>query len=319
MRVLQVSERDGGYAARLQDAAIPVPAAGEVLIRVLASGVNRADLSQIAGRYPSPPGEPEGMGLEVAGVVEGSGEQVAVLLAGGGHAEYVAAPAGQMFPLPKGLDAIAGAAIPEAFLTAFVNLVVEGGLAEGQAVLIHAGASGVGLAAIQTAKFLGARVAATTRTADKVKAMQLAGADLALHTPGLDFAGPIAAAWGPSAVHVILDPVGAATFAGDLAVLAPGGRIISLATMAGSRVEVDLGALMKKRAHLIGSTLRARSREEKAKLVARFRRDVLPGFESGKLKVSVDSVFPAARAAEAFQRMRANQNTGKIVIDWAGL
>lgn len=316
MRLLRVSERDGAYAATLQDTATPVPAAGEVLIRVLASGVNRADLSQIAGRYPSPPGEPEGMGLEVAGVVETSGEKVAALLAGGGHAEYVAAPAGQILPLPAGLDAIAGAAIPEAFMTAFVNLVVEGGLQPGQTVLIHAGASGVGLAAIQTAKYLGARVAATTRSESKLKALELAGADLAVHAPGLDFAGPIAAAWGPNAVHVILDPVGAAAFGGDMAVLAPGGYIISLATMAGSRVEVDLGALMKKRAHLVGSTLRARSREEKAWLVARFRREVLPGFESGKLKVSVDSVFPPARAAAAFQRMRGNENTGKIVIDW---
>src|SRR5262249_43553746 len=160
------------------------------------------------------------------------------------------------------------------------------------------------------------RVAATTRTREKVSALEVAGADLALHTPDLAFAGPITAAWGPNAVHVILDPVGAATFAGDMAVLASGGHIISLATMAGSRVEVDLTALMKKRADLVGSTLRARPRPEKTGLVAQFRRDVLPGFATGKLVASVDSVFPPVRAADAFQRMRGNQNTGKIVIDW---
>jgi len=316
MRALHVVERDGGYVAELREVATPVPGAGEVLLRVLASGVNRADLSQIAGRYPSPPGEPEGIGLEVSGTIEGTSERVAALLAGGGHAEYVAVPRGQTFPVPAGLDAIAAAAIPEAFLTAFVNLVVEAQLEAGETVLVHAGASGVGLAAIQTAKSLGARVIATTRSASKLPALERAGVDLAVLAPGLDFVAPIQAAYGPNAVDVILDPIGAAAFGGDMAVLATGGRIISLATMAGARVELDLSLLMKKRARVVGSTLRARSREEKAALVERFRREILPGFESGKLMVSVDAVYTVAYAADAFQRMRANQNTGKLVIDW---
>ncbi|HYK83606.1 MAG TPA: NAD(P)H-quinone oxidoreductase [Gemmatimonadales bacterium] len=316
MRYLRVTERDGRYTVALLTTATPAPGPGEVLIRVAASGVNRADLSQIAGRYPPPPGESDILGLEVSGTVAGTGEPVAALLAGGGHAEYVVAPAGQVFPAPRRLPLITAAGIPEAFLTAFLNLVVEGGLPAAATVLVHAGASGVGLAAIQVAKRGGARVAATTRDAAKVPALAAAGADLVVDTGQRDFASEIAARWGSDAVHVVLDPIGAATLAGDLRVLAPGGRIVILATMSGATVEVDLALLMKKRARLAGSTLRARSRPEKAALVARFREDALPGFDSGELQVVVDSVLPPGRAAEAFQRMRENQNVGKILIAW---
>ena len=152
MRCLRVVEERGRYVASLSEAPSPTPARGEVLIRVTASGVNRADLSQIAGRYPPPPGESEVLGLEVSGTLDETGEPVCALLAGGGHAECVAAPAGQVFPAPAGLDLVTAAGIPEAFLTAFVNLIVEGGLEREATVLVHAGASGVGLAAIQIAK-----------------------------------------------------------------------------------------------------------------------------------------------------------------------
>jgi len=314
MKYLHVTERDGRYLSELREAAVPRPRADEVLVRVAASGLNRADLSQIAGRYPPPPGEPEILGLEVAGTLPSSGERVCALLAGGGHAEYVAAPRGQVFPAPPALDLVPAAGIPEAFLTAFVNLVVEGGLSAGDAVLIHAGASGVGLAAIQLAKLVGARVAATTRTADKLAALTAAGADLALLGPHAVSA--IEQRWGPDSVAVVLDPIGAATLPGDLAVLAPGGRIVSIATLGGATAPLDLSLLMRKRARLIGSTLRARSRAEKAALVAQFRRDILPAFERGALRVPLDAVFPPARAAAAFQRMRDNANTGKIVLDW---
>src|SRR5712691_7874177 len=188
MRYLDVAQSSGGYVSRLAEMEAPTPQAAEVLIRVSASGLNRADLSQIAGKYPPPPGEPEILGMEVAGTLEGSGERVCALLAGGGHAECVAAPAGQVFPSPppERLDPTAAAGIPEAFVTAFVNLVVEAALEAGQTVLVHAGASGVGLAAIQVAKYLGARVAATTRTREKLSALERAGADLAVHASGGD-------------------------------------------------------------------------------------------------------------------------------------
>ena len=319
MRFLEVSERAGRYVASLVETAPPTPGKGELLIRVAASGLNRADLSQIAGRYPPPPGEPEILGMEVAGTLEGSGERVCALLAGGGHAEYVAAPAGQVFPSPppERLDPTAAAGIPEAYVTAFVNLVVEAGLEAGQTVLVHAGASGVGLAAIQVARYLGARVAATTRTREKLSAIEQAGADVAVHAPHGDFQGAIEARFGTNAVDVVLDPVGAATLAQDLAVLSPRGHVIFLATMSGAQAALDLSLLTKKRARVVGSMLRSRSREEKAALVARFQREILPGFDDGKLRVVVDSVFPPERAAEAFQRMRDNRNVGKIVIDWS--
>jgi putative PIG3 family NAD(P)H quinone oxidoreductase len=316
MKYLHVSEPQGRYVASLRDTAPPLPGPDEVLIRVAASGVNRADLSQIAGRYPPPPGESDILGLEVSGTVDDTGEPVCALVAGGGHAEYVAAPRGQVFPVPAGLDLESAAAIPEAFLTAFLNLVVEGGVTRDATVLVHAGASGVGLAAIQVAKQYGARVAATTRSADKLAALEAAGADLAVDTARHDVAAAIEERWGRDAVTVVLDPLGAASLAGDLRVLATGGRIVVIATLVGSRADLDLALLMRKRARVVGSTLRSRGRPEKAALVARFREEILPGFAGGALRATVDSVFPVEHAAEAFQRMRENRNAGKILITW---
>lgn len=316
MRYLQVVEDHGRYMASLLEAAMPTPRAGEVLIRVAASGVNRADLSQIAGHYPPPPGESDILGLEVSGTIDETGEPVCALLGGGGHGEYVAAPAGQVLLAPRGLDLVPAAGIPEAFITAFVNLVVEGGMARGATLLVHAGASGVGLAAIRLAKLLEARVAATTRTAEKRPMLAAAGADLAIDSSRHDFALEIEARWGRDVVDLVLDPIGAASLAGDLRVLRTGGRIVVIATMSGARADADLALLMRKRARLVGSTLRARTREEKATIVARFRDEILPGFTAGVLRVDVDSVFPAARAAEAFERMRENRNAGKILIAW---
>src|SRR5947207_99455 len=274
MRYLRVVEERGRYVASLSEVPAPTPARGEVLIRVTASGVNRADLSQIAGRYPPPPGESEVLGLEVSGTLDETGEPVCALLAGGGHAECVAAPAGQVFPAP------------------------------------------VGLAAIQIAKLCGARVAATTRSADKLKAIEAAGGDLAIDTVHRDCVTEVERCWGRDAVDVVLDPVGASTLAGDLRVLRTGGRIVILSTMSGSEAALDLALLMRKRARIVGSTLRARSRSEKAAIVSRFKSEMLPGFGSGALRVVADSVFPVARAAEAFQRMHENRNVGKILIAW---
>lgn len=318
MKSLEVVETDGRYRARLAEAADPSPNAGEVLVDVAGSGVNRADLLQIAGRYPPPPGEPSILGMEVSGTVAGSGERVCAILAGGGHAEKVAVPEGQLFPSPRKTPLVEAAAIPEVYLTAFVNLVEEGALRRGGTLLVHAGASGVGLAAIALATFLGARVAATTRTREKMGALRQAGADLALDSSAEDFADAVEKSWGLAAVDVILDPVGAATLAGDLRLLAVEGRVIFLAAMSGARAELDIRALMGKRARLIGSTLRSRSREEKARIVRRFREEVLPAFDAGCLSVSIDSVYPPEDAAAAFTRMRENRNIGKILIDWRG-
>jgi len=311
-----VAEQDGRYLARIATAPDPVPAAGEVLVRVAASGLNRADLSQIAGRYPPPSGESSILGLEVSGHVVDSRAPVCALLGGGGHAELVAVPSGQILPAPTSLDLVTAAGIPEAFLTAFVNLVVEAGLEAGQRVLIHAGASGVGLAAIQMAKLVGAQVAATTRSPEKRSALVSAGADIALVSADERSLLEVERQWGRDAVDVVLDPVGGGTLAGDLRLLGAGGRIVVIATMGGPRTEVDLALLMRKRARLIGSTLRARSRAEKAALVGRFSRECLSGFESGRLRVSVDTVVPPEQAAQAFQRMHENRSVGKLLIAW---
>jgi putative PIG3 family NAD(P)H quinone oxidoreductase len=316
MRALRVFEEGAGCSGALEDVPAPVPKPGEVLVRVRASGVNRADLAQIAGRYPPPPGESEILGMEISGTDVATGDRVCALLAGGGDAEYAAVPAGQLFPAPRSVELVAAAGIPEAFITAFLNLVIEGGLPRGGAALVHAAASGVGLAAIETSKFLGARVAGTTRSAEKLAAIRKAGADLAIDVSRDDFAVAVEAAWGRDAVDVILDPVGADTMPGDLRVLSTGGRVVFLATMSGATRELDIALLMKKRARLVGSTLRSRSREEKARIVARFRAEILPGFDAGALSVPIDSVYPPSRAAEAFTRMKRNENTGKILIDW---
>ncbi len=319
MKYLEASTTGDAYRVVLAEGPPPVPAADEVLVKVAASGVNRADLSQIAGRYPPPPGEPEILGLELAGTVEETGEKVMALVAGGAHAEYAAVPRGQLMPPPRRLALGESAALPEAFLTAYLNLAVEGDLGSGGAALIHAGASGVGLAAIQTAKLLGARVAATTRHAAKLPAIEASGADLSIDTSSEAFARVIEDAWGKNAIHVVLDPIGAQTLAENLRVLAVGGRIVVIATLSGATAELSLSALMGKRARVIGSTLRSRPRPEKAEMITRFRREVLPAFDEGRLSVTIDSTFPPQRAAEAFSRMRRNQNVGKIVIDWSGI
>lgn len=316
MKCVQAVERDGRITAQLADVPDPVPGPGEVLVRVHASGVNRADLSQIAGRYPPPPGESTILGLEVSGRIVGTDEPVCALLGGGGHAELVAVPTGQILPPPPSIDLVAAAGIPEAFLTAFVNLIVEGQLGPGQHALIHAGASGVGLAAIQIAKLAGATVAATTRTKRKQAALTEAGADLALVTSDGDAAAEIERSWGVHAVDVVLDPIGGATLAEDLRLLAPGGRIVVIATMGGARIDLDLSLMMKKRARVIGSTLRARGRKEKARLVSRFRDELLHAFDREELRVTVDTILPVDRAAEAFQRLKDNSNVGKVLIRW---
>lgn len=316
MKFLELSRDGRGYAARLSETAEPAAGPGEVLVRVTASGVNRADLTQAAGHYPPPEGESPIPGLEASGTILDTGEKVCALLAGGGHAQVVAVPEGQLLPAPGNLPLVHAAAIPEAFLTAFSNLVGEAGLSAGQTVLVHAGASGVGLAAIGVARFLGARVAATTRSREKLAAIEQAGADLAIHSTSENFADVIRERWGRRAVDVVLDPVGATTLAGDLSVLATGGRVIFLATMGGARAELDIRSLMSRRGRLIGSTLRSRSRAEKAGIVSEFRERVLPAFDDGALRVTIDSTYPAVRATEAFTRMAANRNVGKMLIQW---
>ncbi len=315
MKAILVPSPGGPEALVFGDAPAPVPAAGEVLVRVRATAVNRADLLQAAGKYPPPPGASSILGLEAAGEVDGMGERVFFLLPGGGYAEKVAVPRGMMMPIPAAMAFVEAAAIPEAWFTAYLNLFREAHLAKGETVLIHAAASGVGTAAIQLARRAGARVVATVRSEAKGGALKALGADLVVVAPDGNFAGPISAALGPLAVDVVLDPVGGATLGGNLSLMKPGGRLVLIATMAGGAAKLDLRVLLARRLRLIGSTLRARPLAEKLDLTAAFVRDVLPGFSDGSLVPVVDTVLSLERAADAHRQMAANANVGKIVLE----
>lgn len=295
---------------------VPEPALrdGEVLVRVRATAVNRADLLQAAGKYPPPAGESEILGLEAAGVVEGTDERVCFLLPGGGYAEKVAVPRGMLMPMPADLSFEEAAAIPEAWFTAHLNLFREGALAAGEVVLVHAAASGVGTAAIQLARDAGASVVATVRSAAKAEALAALGADLVVDTTARDFAEAVEERFGKSSVGLVLDPVGGVNLARNVRVMARCGRLVLIATMGGGSAELDLRAVLTKRLRLVGSTLRSRALAEKTDLTSAFVRDVLPGFADGRFRPLVDSVFPLDRAAEAHRRMAENANVGKIVL-----
>ena len=314
MKAILVPAPGGPEALVFGEAPEPRLREGEVLVHVRATAVNRADLLQAAGKYPPPPGESAILGLEAAGVVEGTDERVCFLLPGGGYAERVAVPRGMLMPVPEGLSFEEAAAIPEAWFTAYLNLFREGGLAAGEVVLVHAAASGVGTAAIQLAKRAGATVVATVRSAAKAEALAALGADLVVDTTARDFAEAVEERFGANAVGLVLDPVGGASLARNVRVMARCGRLVLLATMGGGTAELDLRALLTKRLRLVGSTLRARALAEKVDLTAAFTRDVLPGLADGRFRPLVDSVFPLERAADAHRRMAENANVGKIVL-----
>ncbi len=314
MKAILVPASGGPEALVFGEAPEPALRDGEVLVRVRATAVNRADLLQAAGKYPPPPGESEILGLEAAGVVEGTDERVCFLLPGGGYAEKVAVPRGMLMPIPVNLSFEEAAAIPEAWFTAYLNLFREGALAAGEIVLVHAAASGVGTAAIQLAKDAGASVVATVRSVEKTGPLAALGADLVVDTTAVDFAGAVEERFGKSAVGLVLDPVGGATLAGNVRVMARCGRLVLIATMGGATAELDLRAVLSKRLRVVGSTLRARALAEKVDLTSAFTRDVLPGFADGRFRPLVDSVFPLEKAAEAHRRVAANANVGKIVL-----
>ena len=315
MKAILVPSPGGPEALVFGEAPDPVPGPDEVLVRVKATAVNRADLLQAAGKYPPPPGAPEILGLEAAGEVEGTGERVFFLLAGGGYAGKVAVPRGMLMPIPAKMSFVEAASVPEAWFTAYLNLFREGGLGgESEVAVVHAAASGVGTAALQLLRRRGIRSVATTRSGSKLPSLRALGAALAIDTSAADFAAEIEKSFGPNAVDLILDPVGGAFLERNLRVLKRGGRLVLIASMGGGSSTIDLRAVLGKRLRILGSTLRSRSLAEKVDLTAAFVRDVLPGFSDGSLTTVVDSVFPLAHAAAAFRRMAANENVGKIVL-----
>jgi putative PIG3 family NAD(P)H quinone oxidoreductase len=315
-----------GDASMLSLAEAPAPAirAGQVRIRVRASGVNRADIHQRQGKYPPPPGESEILGLEAAGDVAevGSGvtdwkvgDRVMALVAGGGYAQEVCADQGLVMPLPAPLSYAEGAAIPEAFITAHLNLFTLGGARAATTALIHAGASGVGTAAIQLLLRIGVRVFATVGSDEKASAVSQLGAR-AINYRTEKFVDIVRRETDGRGVDLILDPVGGSYLAVNFRSLAVDGRQIQIGLMGGRETMIDLGLVLSKRLQLIGSTLRNLPLERKRTAVENFRTQFLADFESGKLKPIIDRAFPANSVGEAHARMEANQNIGKIILEW---
>jgi NADPH2:quinone reductase len=323
MRVIRVAAPGGPEALTLAAAPRPTPAAGEILIKVEAAGVNRADLMQRRGVYPPPPGAPDILGLEVAGETaalgpgasrHALGARVTALVAGGGYAEYCVAHESVALPIPAGLSAVEAAAIPETFFTVWTNVFERGALKAGETLLVHGGSSGIGTTAIQLAKAFGARVIVTVGSDEKANACVRLGADLAINYREEDFVAATLAATGGKGADVILDMVGGDYVARNDAAAAIDARIVQIATLRGAKVEIDLRVIMAKRLFHTGSTLRPRSIGEKAAIAEALRAKVWPLLAQGRCKPAIDSVFPLAEAAEAHRRMESSAHIGKIVL-----
>jgi putative PIG3 family NAD(P)H quinone oxidoreductase len=324
MKIIQVTNPGPSSAITIGECADPVAGDSEVVIKVCAAGVNRADLLQRAGKYPPPPGTPDILGLEVSGEISAVGkgvtewkvgDEVCALLAGGGYAEKVSVPQGQVMRRPTRVSLIEAAAIPEAFLTAYTNLFVEGTLSRGERVLIHGGASGVGTAALQLARHRGAVPACTVGDDSKSAKCRALGAAAVFNYRAAPFAEEVMR-WSPTGVDLVLDIVGRDYLSGNLSVLAQKGRLVCIATMSGARGELDLSVLMRKRARVIGSVLRTRSIEEKASLVSGFSASLLPLFDTGELSPVVHSVFSFTEVERAHEVMRSSGHIGKILLRW---
>ncbi len=306
---------------RLEEVPEPEPGPGDLLVEVRAAGVNRADLLQRLGRYPPPPGEPHTIGLEIAGEVlepaHRRGERVMALLAGGGYAERARVPQAQAMPIPEQLSFVEAAAIPEAFLTAYLNLVTLGALARGQVVVVHAAGSGVGSAALQLCRDVAKTILATAspRKHDACRALGATHFLSRAEVPA-GLAAAVQAAAGRGA-DLILDLVGASYLEANIAALGLHGRLCCISTMGGSKGTLDLGALLQKRLTVLGSTLRTRSAEQKAKLVADFTRHALPRFERGELRPVIAATFPLEDAMSAHEALQRGEVTGKIVLEVA--
>ena len=301
----------------------PTPGPGEVLIKVAAAGVNRPDVMQRRGHYPPPPGASDLPGLEVAGTIAGVGEgvttwkdgdEVCALLAGGGYATMCVAPVEQVLPIPKGMDMVNAAAVPETFFTVWNNVFDRGKLSAGESALFHGGSSGIGTTAIQLAAARGARVFATAGSDDKCRACEQLGAEIAINYRKDDFVEVISKATNKRGVNLILDMVAGEYVSRNLASLAVGGRLVLIGLMGGWKMEVDLRRIITHRLTITGSSLRPRTPKEKGEIAASLLREVWPLLESGKVKPIVYRTFPLAEAAAAHALMESSEHIGKIVL-----
>jgi putative PIG3 family NAD(P)H quinone oxidoreductase len=323
MHAVVISEPGGPEVLQWTEVADPQPGPGEVLVEVAAAGVNRADLMQRQGLYPPPPGAPPYPGLECSGTVAALGggvagwqigEQVCALLSGGGYAEQVVVPAGQLLPIPKNSTLIEAAALPETTCTVYSNVFLTAGLLAGETLLVHGGGSGIGTIAIQLAKQAGARVAVTAGSQQKLDVCRALGADITINYREEDFVDSLMAATDGHGADVILDIIGAAYLARNVAALAQDGRIANIGMQQGRRAELDFAALMAKRATISSTSLRARPREQKASIVAAVAENVWPAVGAGLIRPVIDTELPMQLAAQAHRIMTESTHTGKILL-----
>jgi len=323
MRAVVITEPGGPEVMHWLEVPDPVPGPGDVVIEVAASGVNRADLMQREGHYPPPEGAPPYLGLECSGRVIAVGDDVAAwrlgdevcaLLSGGGYAEQVAVPAGQLLPVPEKIGLTHAAAYPETVCTVYANVFGVAGLTSGETLLVHGGSSGIGTMAIQLGKAFGARVACTAGSAHKLARCRELGADVTINYRDEDFVAALRDATGGAGADVILDIMGASYLARNLAALATNGRLVIIGRQGGSKAEIDLGVLQGKRASLYATTLRARPDREKAAVVAAVRDHVWPLIDAGKVAAVIDRELPMSEAAQAHRAMAASEHIGKILL-----
>jgi putative PIG3 family NAD(P)H quinone oxidoreductase len=328
MQAVEISVPGGPEVLVPCERPVPEPKAGELLIAVKASGVNRPDVLQRRGLYPMPPGVSDLPGLEVAGTVCGGapadlaaaglaiGDAVCALVAGGGYAEFCVAPAGQCLPVPSGLSAVEAASLPETFFTVWQNVFYISNLKPGETLLVQGGSSGIGVAAIQLAKALGAQVLVTAGTDEKCAACVGLGADHAINYRTQDFVAETLRHTGGLGANVVLDMVAGEYLAREVQCLADDGRIAVIAVQGGTACTLDAGLVLRKRLAITGSTLRPRSIDYKTLLARQLKATVWPLLESGRVKPVIHRVFPAAQAAAAHALMESSAHVGKIVLVW---
>ncbi len=330
MRAITVPTPGGPESLVLADVPDPEPGPGEVLVDVVAAGVNRADVLQRMGFYPPPPGAPAYLGLECSGRVAALGQgvtgwavgdEVCALLSGGGYAGRVAVPAGQLLPVPRGVSLVDAAALPEVVCTVWSNVFLTAALQPGETLLVHGGSSGIGTMAIQLGRAFGARVAVTAGSPAKLEVCRSLGASILINYRAEDFvarvreatSGDAAGPHGPGA-DVILDNMGAAYLGRNVDALAAYGRLVVIGLQGGTRGELDLGRLLAKRAAIVATSLGARPTAEKARIVAAVREHVWPLVESGAVRPIVHATYPLADAAEAHRVMEASTHVGKLLL-----
>jgi len=324
VQAVVIEEPGGPDVLQVREVPDPEPGPGEVVVATVAAGVNRADLMQRQGFYPPPPGASPYPGLECAGRIVAvgpgvtgwqPGAEVCALLAGGGYAELVAVPAGQLLTIPAGLTLAAAAALPEVACTVYSNLVMFGRLAAGETMLVHGGASGIGTMAIQVGRALGARVMCTAGSAAKLARCRELGAELAVNYHDDDFTAAVHEFTAGKGADVILDIIGAAYLPGNVSALATGGRLVVIGMQGGATGELDLGQLARKRATVHASTLRARPLAEKAAIVSAVQTSLWPLVDDGQIQPVIEATLPLAEAPEAHRLLETGAHVGKILLD----